>query len=1004
MNYPFGQTVPASTANVSSTQATAYTVYADTGVDHELHMNLQTRVERMIFSPRKKHDDIGASAHGESSSRHTTNKRRSTSPTSTDGMDLEDTSVAVFYGNSQSSQQSPRSSPRRSTRVSTARQKASLNQQRVRLFKEVLYFHKKISGSVSIDRDLVEISSTFPQTSIATSAQARQSKRRRGDNVSDRVDQQGLEVPGSSPRGKDLAQESILKYFGLGKAESMVKSWGPLPHDPANPDISDDHPFSLLARRADVVFLSQLIPQKFDDAVREGILELVQRRAPYIPLCIAQVDPTTRRKTVWENALGATKAKGKPSRKFRHPLGSKGNGWPTRAALPVEIFEMIAQSLSRDDVQKMRLVNREFERKISCFVFRSVVVPFRPKIYGISSSPSPEPQNNTKEPTTVSGDQPDLVRPSFNDTYNPKESHVKDGMRVFDQWGPEIKKFALAFEVDEDSLVGLLPKKKANVKTTFWGSYEWPHAQYNRFAQAERYEKKADEMSRMSAAFRQLTGLRELGLSVISGQGWLAGPDVSDRVKILKRETVVFGSHYSIPDKRVQGRLNGWDKVVQEETRKVKELFYINRASRSFFATVRKKSSMSPKVEFVHKTPPKSGIQPPIVFNGENAELKSQRDHTRDYDAYRVHAGESPKLVNFDKSDLKIVPNKLTAEQEEWLLEMEWAQTAFLSSWCIAVLDNRTTFSSLRAFNIANLSSKYLGCLHRLDIWQNLPSLESLTIMISPDWRRLELDYKDEAVSQRILPSSCHSEFYAFLSFLFGNNPINTNIKTLNIGYVGGGEHAPGMYARNKNILPAPIMSLHPIDKFGPKIRDTLTLTHIQHLTLKNCWITPQAIRSFFSSLGETKPEVQTTTFDSVSLTADTDYTAAELLELHQSMDRSGFGRPDRLNHWLQHDPIHGSWADLINSITPGPSIQDARNLHLQSLPSTQNPTQPIHADGPLTPHPYAHAPPIKNKTLKAIKFHSCGYARLTHLPADDGWWQTPIPEPIATPPECLKA
>ena len=51
--------------------------------------------------------------------------------------------------------------------------------------------------------------------------------------------------------------------------------------------------------------------------------------------------------------------------------------------IPVEIFEIIAISLSRDDLLRMRLVNRDFEKKISRHVFRTVVVPFKPNIYGM---------------------------------------------------------------------------------------------------------------------------------------------------------------------------------------------------------------------------------------------------------------------------------------------------------------------------------------------------------------------------------------------------------------------------------------------------------------------------------------------------------------------------------------------------------------------------------------------------------------------------------------------
>ncbi|KAL8774203.1 MAG: hypothetical protein Q9194_004098, partial [Teloschistes cf. exilis] len=1009
-------------------------------------------------------DEIDANMYDGSPSHHVPSKRRSASPIPVDGMDLGPAPGAALYGTSQGSQQPSLSYHRMSTRASTARQRASITQPRTVLFKEVLYFHKPHTCSVSVEKELVKVSNLSPQQSPVNTVRSPNAKRRRAEIVSNSTNQlnalesSGQEVADAdTPKAKSLAQDSILRQSGPGTAALEPKIKLPSQGHPASSDISDDHPFSLLARRADIVFLSQMIPRHFDQAAREGVIELVQRHASYIPLCIAQIDSTTRRKTVWDSMPSAAKKrKSKPSPKFRCPLGSEGGGWPvgqpqnpqtSGQALPVEIFEMIAQSLSRDDVKKMRLVNREFERKISCYAFRSVVVPFKPKIYGSSDSPSPEPPMRSRDQKTVSNNAKDLERTSFRDTYDPKESHVKDGMRVFDQWGPEIKKFALAFEVDESSLINLPTKKHTNVKKAFWGSYEWPHAYYNRFAQAERYEKKADEISRMSAAFSKLTGLRELGLSIISGQGWLAGPDVSDRVKILERQPEVFGSYYAVPDQRARGCLDAWEKIVQQETRKVMDLFYTDKVQRCFFAAMRKRSTMNPKVEFVHKAPAKDSIRPPIMFRGQNSELRLQRDNMRDLnrygiDGYRIGPSENTAASALESSDIRLIPNKLTAEQEEWLLEMEWAQTAFLSSWCISVLDNRSTFSSLTTFNVANLSSKYLSCLHRLDIWRSLPSLEKFTLLVSPDWRRLELDYKDEAVSQRIQPSSAHSEFNAFLCLLFGGSSNPTNIKTLKVGFVGGGEHALGMYARNKNILPAPIMAFEPITRNGPDVRETVAMKKIQHFTLKNCWITPQAMRQLFSSFKENDAEMQTVTFDSVSMTADTAYTTAELLALQSSMEPSNSsGRPERLNHWLHHDPLHGSWADMINLITPGPGIKHARHLHYQETQDGQPPASPIPHDPNGTPspdsHPYGtynpsfshpyllpgtesdsesdhptHHYPLNScvpidrpkSILRTITFLSCGYARLPSFPSTDGWCQSPVPEPIISPPDCVKA
>lgn len=59
-------------------------------------------------------------------------------------------------------------------------------------------------------------------------------------------------------------------------------------------------------------------------------------------------------------------------------------GWP-EDKVPVEIFTMILRHLPRSDVQNMRLVNKEFERKVSHELFKIVVVPFRPEIYGIAA-------------------------------------------------------------------------------------------------------------------------------------------------------------------------------------------------------------------------------------------------------------------------------------------------------------------------------------------------------------------------------------------------------------------------------------------------------------------------------------------------------------------------------------------------------------------------------------------------------------------------------------------
>lgn len=45
----------------------------------------------------------------------------------------------------------------------------------------------------------------------------------------------------------------------------------------------------------------------------------------------------------------------------------------------------------------MRLVNKEFELKVSAYLFQVVVVPFKPEIYGVT----PEPPLGGSRPTGI---------------------------------------------------------------------------------------------------------------------------------------------------------------------------------------------------------------------------------------------------------------------------------------------------------------------------------------------------------------------------------------------------------------------------------------------------------------------------------------------------------------------------------------------------------------------------------------------------------------------------
>lgn len=122
--------------------------------------------------------------------------------------------------------------------------------------------------------------------------------------------------------------------------------------------------------------------------------------------------------------------------------------WPENQ-IPVEIIQQIVQWVSRADMMNLRLVNREFEMKVSCFVFQSVVVPFRPQIYRnvatddhSQASSTSSSKGKGKLPATQSNDEPYSISYSVKDL-------VYDGMKVFEAWGSHIRKFAMTFDINQ---------------------------------------------------------------------------------------------------------------------------------------------------------------------------------------------------------------------------------------------------------------------------------------------------------------------------------------------------------------------------------------------------------------------------------------------------------------------------------------------------------------------------------------------------------------------------
>ena len=285
-----------------------------------------------------------------------------------------------------------------------------------------------------------------------------------------------------------------------------------------------------------------------------------------------------------------------------------------------------------------------------------------------------------------------------------------------------------------------------------------------------------------------------------------------------------------------------------------------------------------------------------------------------------------------------VIPNCLTYAQKEWLLETEWAQRAFLASYTLAVMDNVTTFKNVRTFTVTKLSARYLDTLHRPGFWAALPNLATVTLIVSPDWRDIVKKHEGYFADHPMAPSDASGSLYRLVQDCIA--PLE-KIKTLTLGFIGGGEHATGLYARNQHVLPGPILAdpLYHMAVTNPL--ETLQLPFVEHLTFTNCWFGPYALRYFVNEMRQAS--LHTLRLDSVSLIGIWSPSPAQLV-------------PNEIPGWRTTDPRPFSWPGIVNAITPGPSLAAQRVFHNTNrrIPS-----------------------PANNGALKRLEFVSCGYVRL---------------------------
>ena len=600
--------------------------------------------------------------------------------------------------------------------------------------------------------------------------------------------------------------------------------------------------------------LSGLIPGTFDAHKHNELLKILRGRAPYFfshakqPVQESPTIPGTKypMPPQWD-----------PPPPPNNALGPDSQGWPPNV-IPIEIFEQIASSLSRDDMLNMRLVDHEFEAKISSRIFQTVVVPFKPDIYGVIG--------NNKGKSVATGDSARCHDHEVGITRASPGRPLSDGMEVFRSWGKRIKKFALTFELDEETFFKLPAKDYFEKQVSFWGQYRWPRTEYTRFKSCEQLEKKADETRCMTLALSQLTCLNELGLAIDSGLGWIEGPDCSDREHLFREKQKVFGTTYSETSRCQRNKQWIWDAIclevkrnrglAQERSEAGTPRWAPNQYEPTTFQTIHgpyHESHAIPNLQWAQV--PVQDVYPPLVFRGLDVERG-------------VKDTENVLCKSSYPSDA-LTPNELKYSHIEWLMENEWAQQAFLTSLTISVTDNASNFRHIQTLNIAKVSSRYLSALSNEAFWAALPNLQTLKMFVSPDWRDIVRGSDELLQAAMICPSSAGAHFFDFLDSCVAKRE---NITSLDVGWLGGGERATGLFGRNQHILPAPVLSI--TEPEGAYLScKVLKLPFVKHLTLSNCWFHPSALKVFVRRMEQAS--LQTLKLDSVSLTATAGTNAA---------------------------------------------------------------------------------------------------------------------------------
>ncbi|EKG12515.1 F-box domain cyclin-like protein [Macrophomina phaseolina MS6] len=545
---------------------------------------------------------------------------------------------------------------------------------------------------------------------------------------------------------------------------------------------------------------------------------------------------------------------------------------PALDRLPQEMWDEVMGYLSRDDLKALSLTSVRMRTVASKALFNIVVIPFRQGMFG---------EELRAEMKNHAG----------------KGKAKSTAINIFKSHGHHIKKFGISYEVNEARLAHLPKLIQHDLLESYWGTYEWPSAPVHQ--PDDMPASVMEEIVGIKEAFADMTSLQELALSIDNGLGWLPGPDKSIRSQIIHDRIQLFTNSYGLPTRSRQAQQELWDFVKShyEARENLKELPFARlfRIERPGYWNEMSAPYTGIAKELQH-------LDRRILMEAAVPENESTQ--------FLPHSGflAVAKDSNWSRTCTThpIQPGNLTEAQLEFLLKTQWAQDSLIDSYIIGVIDSETC-RGVKSLNLACIPGRCIQFLDRADFWDALPCLESLKIMVMGEIRYVGKDVFGAACSDPAVPLK---PVPIFRSLLADSIAPRSNIKHLTIGYVSGGEHATGLLARNRHLLPAAFLDVAAVP--SPSMMDDVNIfPHVEHLTITNCWMTPRSVELLVAAHRELS--MTKLTLDSVSLQIIPAGVGGQTPAPLERIANPVAGRPT-----LVFPQREGSWPNVLDAISPG--------------------------------------------------------------------------------------